>query len=156
MRSNVISTEGNQLISKSCESAVNGADFFTLVSFESIEFASECVNSGILLGRNTFTNLFKIVPDTFGRWNILHFMIFFWCQMIGDENANFIIKINQFCFFRSDGLLIGNSDSIQDNLPGGRVDSHDISLHLVLPVWVVLPIENRNRFAGANSCERHT
>src|SRR3954466_6369987 len=118
MRSNVIRTEGNQLISKSCESDVDGADFFTLVSFEAIEFASECVNSGILLGRNTFTNLFKIVPDTFGRWNILHFMILFWGQVIGDENPNFRIKINQFSFVRSDRLLILDCDTFQNNLPG--------------------------------------
>src|ERR1041385_6782913 len=102
----------------SCESAVNGADFFTLVSFESIEFASECVNSGILLCRNTFTNLFQIVPDTFGRWDILHFMILLWSQMIGDEYPNFRIKINQFCFVRSDGLLILDCNTFQDNLPG--------------------------------------
>src|SRR3954462_3064798 len=114
---NVISTEGNQLICKSSESAINGADFFTLISLESIEFASKCVNSGILLGRNTFTNLLKIVPDTFGRRNILHFMILLWCQMIGDENPNFRIKINQLRFFRSDGVLVCNCNSIQDNLP---------------------------------------
>src|ERR1041385_7156489 len=112
VRSNVISTEGNQLISKSSESAVNGVDFFTLVSLESIEFASECVNSSILLGRNTFTNLFQIVPDTFGSWDILHFMILLWCQMIGDENPNFRIKIKQLCFFRGDGIHISNRDSI--------------------------------------------
>src|ERR1044071_5174356 len=115
MRSNFISTEGNQLISKSYESAVNGADFFTLVSLESIEVSSKCVNSGIFLGRNTFTNLLKIVPDTFSRRNILHFMILFWCQMIGDENPNFRVKINQLRFFRSDCLFISNCNSIQDN-----------------------------------------
>src|ERR1041385_5757095 len=127
VRSNVISTEGNQLISKSSESAVDGADFFTLVSLELIEFASECVNSGILLGRNTFTNLFQIVPDTFGTWDILHFMILLWCQMIGDEYPDFRIKINQLHYFRSNGILVGDSDSIQENFPGNRVDSHHIS-----------------------------
>src|SRR3954465_3359723 len=118
MSGDVFSAEGNQLICESSESVVYGVDLLSFVSLESIEFASKGVNSGIFLSGNSFSNLFKIVPDTFGKWDILHFMILLWSQMICDEYPDFRIKIHQLCFIGGDGLLVLDSDSTLDNSPG--------------------------------------
>src|SRR4051812_3252399 len=59
VRGNVFNTERNQIICESSESAVYGVDFLSLISLESVEFASESVNSGIFLSGNSFSNLLK-------------------------------------------------------------------------------------------------
>src|SRR3954469_10467536 len=123
---------------------------------EPIEFASEGVNASIFLSRDTFTNLLEIVPDTFGRRNILDLMIFLWNQMICDENPDFSIEFHLLCLVRSDSIFVFDSYTILDNFPSGRVDGHDVPLHFVLPIRIVLPIVNRNRFPRANSCKQHS
>src|SRR3954465_15740199 len=88
MISDVGSTKGNQLIRENGESVVGSFNSFTVLASESIELASKGVNMCISLCRGTFTNLFKIIPNTFRRSNIPYFHILLCRDMICNEYSD--------------------------------------------------------------------
>ena len=61
--SDICGTKGGQLICMGGESVVDGGNISTLMTLEPMELASESINASVILSRDSFSNLFKIVPD---------------------------------------------------------------------------------------------
>src|ERR1041385_5856377 len=125
------STKINQLAGENGESVVGGLNSFTVLASESIELASKRINSCIFLCRSTFTNIFKIIPNTFGRSNVPHFQVLLSRNVISDEYSDFRIKSHTFELISSDIFLVLDDNSIHDNFPTSQIDSNNIPHHLV-------------------------
>src|SRR3954467_276650 len=62
-------------------------------------------------------------------------------DVVGNENPNFSIECHALEFICSEVLLVLDNDSIFDNFPTSRIEGNYVPHHLILPIWVVFPIE---------------
>src|SRR4051812_28894101 len=104
------------------------------MSLELVEFASQGVNTILSVSIFSFTNFLEVLPNTFGRCNILDLMALLRNQMICVEHPHLSVKGKILLLSFYEIFFVNHSDTILNNIPGIHINGYDVPHHLILPV----------------------